>query len=120
MRESWESGDFWIAYAARCNFAFDAVYWQKIDQRFFGSTAGSNCEDVWKERLDLLSDEEKTGMEELVTSKLEAMKTHVLAWEPDRYTMENIDIKKRHTAKQRDMIDQTNAAHPDRGTDSLG
>ncbi|KAJ5724418.1 hypothetical protein N7493_006146 [Penicillium malachiteum] len=32
MRESWETGDFWIGYAARCNFAFDAIYWQKIDQ----------------------------------------------------------------------------------------
>lgn len=34
MRESWKSGDFWIAYAARNNFAFDAIYWQKIDRRF--------------------------------------------------------------------------------------
>ncbi|KAJ5617043.1 hypothetical protein N7537_002157 [Penicillium hordei] len=38
MRESRKSGDFWIAYAARNNFAFDAIYWQKIDRRFFGST----------------------------------------------------------------------------------
>jgi hypothetical protein len=28
MRKSWESGDFWIAYAARNNFAFDAIYWE--------------------------------------------------------------------------------------------
>jgi hypothetical protein len=38
MRDSWQSGDFWIMYAARNNFAFDAIYWEKIDQRFFGST----------------------------------------------------------------------------------
>jgi aminoglycoside phosphotransferase (APT) family kinase protein len=36
MQESWESGDFWIAYAARNNFAFDLIYWHKIDQRFLG------------------------------------------------------------------------------------
>ena len=39
MQESWESGDFWIAYIARNNFAFDATYWQKIDSRFFGPTS---------------------------------------------------------------------------------
>lgn len=27
MRESWDSGDFWISYAARKNFAFGAVFW---------------------------------------------------------------------------------------------
>jgi hypothetical protein len=26
MRDSWQSGDFWIMYAARNNFAFDAIY----------------------------------------------------------------------------------------------
>ncbi|KAJ5634065.1 hypothetical protein N7528_001907 [Penicillium herquei] len=75
MRESWETGDFWIAYAARCNFAFDAIYWQKIDQRFFGTIASCDFEN------------------ELVTRKLEEMETRVLAWEPDEYTLGHIDIK---------------------------
>lgn len=100
MRESWECGDFWIVYAARCNFAFDAIYWQKIDQRFFGPTTCSDYDDAWKERLDLLSDQDKSDMEELVARKLEEMETRVLAWEPDDYTMEHIDIKEKHAEKQ--------------------
>lgn len=48
MRDSWESGDFWVTYAARNNFAFDAIYWQKIDQRFFGPSGSSGCR---RERL---------------------------------------------------------------------
>ncbi|PTU20384.1 hypothetical protein P175DRAFT_0533387 [Aspergillus ochraceoroseus IBT 24754] len=35
LRDSWESGDFWIMYAARNNFAFDARYRQKSDERVF-------------------------------------------------------------------------------------
>lgn len=38
MQRSWESGDFWVVYAILHSFAFDAIYWQKIDQRFFGPT----------------------------------------------------------------------------------
>lgn len=37
MRESWESSDFWIAYAARKSFAFDCVYWRRLDPLFFGT-----------------------------------------------------------------------------------
>ncbi|EED11693.1 hypothetical protein TSTA_108770 [Talaromyces stipitatus ATCC 10500] len=36
MRDSWESGDFWVNYAARKSWAFDMIYWAKIDRRFFG------------------------------------------------------------------------------------
>ncbi|OQE20250.1 hypothetical protein PENFLA_c017G02512 [Penicillium flavigenum] len=67
MRESWESCDFWIVYAARKSNAFDSTYWNKIDQRFFGQT--DNVEDAWRERLDLLSGEEKDEMEKLVAEK---------------------------------------------------
>ena len=87
MRDSWENGDFWIAYAARNNFAFDLVYWHKIDQRFFGSTS-SPLEDVWKQRLDLLEPEERTDIERLERVKLEDMKTRELTWDPDDYTKE--------------------------------
>jgi hypothetical protein len=68
MQESWESGDFWIAYAARNNFAFDLIYWHKIDQRFFGPTS-SPIDDVWKQRLDLLEPEERADIERLVAIK---------------------------------------------------
>ncbi|KAJ5109393.1 hypothetical protein N7456_006068 [Penicillium angulare] len=93
MQESWESGDFWISYAARNAFAFDLLYWKKIDQRFFGSTIG-DTEDAWKQRLDLLSDKEKDEMEKLVVQKLEEMETRVLAWDPDEHTKSHIDIAK--------------------------
>lgn len=81
MRQSWETGDFWITYAARKNFAFDAVFWQSIDSRFFGP--GTEMEDRWRDRLGLLSDQERKDMESLVTRKLQEMEDRVLKWEPD-------------------------------------
>ncbi|KAE8354815.1 phosphotransferase family protein [Aspergillus coremiiformis] len=83
MQQSWQSGDFWVTYAARKNFAFDAVFWQKLDYRFFGPN-GVPEEDRWKQRIDLLDEEEKDNLEELVSRKLfEEMKERVLVWEPD-------------------------------------
>ncbi|KAJ5729249.1 uncharacterized protein N7483_003757 [Penicillium malachiteum] len=91
MRDSWESGDFWIMYAARNNFAFDAIYWNKIDRRFFGPTGyvdDDNICDVWKKRLDLLEPEEKKTMEKYVDRKLKETETRPLCWDPDQYTLE--------------------------------
>lgn len=31
VQQSWESRGFWIIYAVLHSFAFDKVYWQKID-----------------------------------------------------------------------------------------
>lgn len=82
MQQSWESGDFWVAYAARKCLAFDAVFWKKLDGRFFGP--GRNDEDDrWKERLHLLTKDEREDMEKVIEKKLEEMETRVLAWEPD-------------------------------------
>ncbi|KAJ5088849.1 hypothetical protein N7456_012465 [Penicillium angulare] len=86
MQASWDSGDFWIVYALLHSFAFDEIYWKKIDPRFF--TTVENPEEAWKERLDLLNESEKEEMEMLVTRKLEQMKTRVLSWDPDEYTVE--------------------------------
>ena len=83
MRQSWESGDFWIAYAARNNFAFDAIYWEKIDQRFFGSTACPS-EDAWKQSVDLLVPAGMDEMERYVTLKGEDMKSQVPGMGPER------------------------------------
>ncbi|KAJ5212411.1 uncharacterized protein N7498_004057 [Penicillium cinerascens] len=85
MHESWESGDFWIMYATLHSFAFDAIYWQKIDPRFFGPI--ENPEEAWKERLNLLDENERDEMERLVARKLNEMNTRVLAWDPDDYTV---------------------------------
>ncbi|OQE30763.1 hypothetical protein PENFLA_c002G09834 [Penicillium flavigenum] len=35
MQQSWDSRTFWIVYAALHSFAFDAIYWEKIDPMFF-------------------------------------------------------------------------------------
>ncbi|KAJ5782296.1 hypothetical protein N7457_004070 [Penicillium paradoxum] len=86
MQQSWESGDFWVVYAILHSFAFDAIYWQKIDQRFFGPTETDNPSEAWKERLDLLDETQRSEMERLVTKKLEEMEDRALAWDPDGYT----------------------------------
>ncbi|KAJ6119238.1 hypothetical protein N7523_003518 [Penicillium sp. IBT 18751x] len=86
MQRSWESGDFWAVYAILHSFAFDAIYWQKIDQRFFGPTETDDPSEAWKERLNLLDENQKGEMERLVTRKLEEMEERVLAWDPDEYT----------------------------------
>ncbi|GAD99681.1 conserved hypothetical protein [Paecilomyces variotii No. 5] len=86
MQKSWESGDFWIMYAVLHSFAFDVIYWQIIDSRFFGPTERS--EEAWKERLDLLDKDEKDEMEQLVARKLKEKEVRILAWDPDEYTAE--------------------------------
>lgn len=82
MQQSWESGDFWVAYAARKCFAFDAVFWKKLDGRFFGFGT-SDEDDRWKERLHFLTEDERADMEKVVQKKMQEMETRVLAWEPD-------------------------------------
>ena len=77
MEQSWDSGDFWVTYAARKNFAFDSIYWLNINERFFGPGMR------WKQRMDLLDDEQKANLEKLVSRKLQEKETRVLAWEPD-------------------------------------
>lgn len=63
------------------SLAFDAIYWLKIDPRFFGSAG--NPETAWNERIELLDGAERDEMEALVTRKLEEMNTRVLEWDPD-------------------------------------
>ena len=75
-----------MVYAILHSFAFDAIYWQKIDQRFFGPTETDDPSEAWKERLVLLDENQKGEMERLVTRKLEEMEDRVLAWDPDEYT----------------------------------
>ncbi|KAJ5162048.1 hypothetical protein N7492_007440 [Penicillium capsulatum] len=117
MQESWESGDFWIAYAARNAFAFDLLYWNKIDRRFFGPVG--DIEDAWKQRLNLLSDEEKDEMERLVAQKLEEMESRVLAWDPDEYTKSHIDIAKYAAEKANGLEDEVGAKTPEPDHDEV-
>ncbi|KAJ5104786.1 hypothetical protein NUU61_002133 [Penicillium alfredii] len=84
MQESWESGDFWIAYTARNIFAFDSIYWQEIDQR----------------------EKDKDEMVLLVAQKLKEMESRILAWDPDEYTRSHIDIAKTFAAKKNGNEDE--------------
>lgn len=100
MAQSWESGDFWIMYAVLHSFAFDEIYWQKIDPRFFGPS--ESPEEAWKARLVLLDETEKDQMEQLVARKLQEMNTRPLAWDPDEYTL----AFHRHLKEQREKANE--------------
>ncbi|OBT92290.2 hypothetical protein VE01_09540 [Pseudogymnoascus verrucosus] len=82
MRESWDSGDFWVVYAARKGFTFNAVFWKYLDSRFFGPVAGLDG-DEWERRAGLLDEEEIMEIDSFVEQKVEELKTRVLAWEPE-------------------------------------
>ncbi|PLN85786.1 phosphotransferase family protein [Aspergillus taichungensis] len=69
MRQSW-------------NFAFDAVFWKKLDNRFFGPCTVAE-EDRWEERIGLLGEEGIRCMEQVVGKKLGQMETRALSWEPE-------------------------------------
>lgn len=85
MRESWETGRFWVNYAARKSWAFDAISWKYIDEKFFGKREHDGPEEVpWKSRIDLLSEQEREAMEPLVQMKLEESKERVLVdWDAE-------------------------------------
>ncbi|RAH62754.1 hypothetical protein BO85DRAFT_444094 [Aspergillus piperis CBS 112811] len=59
MLRSWESGDFWLNYAARKSWAFDMIYWAKIDRRYFGDGKLSD-------RVKLLTPDGRAEMEGFV------------------------------------------------------
>ncbi|KAB8272675.1 hypothetical protein BDV30DRAFT_211783 [Aspergillus minisclerotigenes] len=106
MRDSWQSGDFWIMYAARNSFSFDTIYWKKIDQRFVGPTTYEdvNICDIWRKRLHLLEPEERSIMEEYVNLKLKDRNTWRLVWDPDEYTVgwvKRLKIKKEEMEEKR-------------------
>ena len=58
------------------------MFWKKLDDRCFGPGTSTE-DDRWKERIDLLTEDERAKMDKIVEKKLEEMETRVLAWEPD-------------------------------------
>ena len=81
MRESWETGRFWLNYAARKSWAFDTIFWKYLDQRFFGSKEREGeipMQDLWKTRIHLLSERERSAMESFVERKVEESKERIL------------------------------------------
>jgi hypothetical protein len=85
MRESWETGRFWLTYAARKSWAFDTVFWKYLDERFFGQR--EDCvekNELWKTRLHLLNEGVRDAMEPFVERKVEEMKERKLVeWDPE-------------------------------------
>lgn len=78
-------GRFWLNYAARKSWAFDAIYWKYLDVRFFGErhhlAAGGP---LWKARVDMLSDKEQLAMDAFVEKKMSDAKVRELVtWAPD-------------------------------------
>lgn len=84
MRDSWDTGRFWLNYAARKSWAFDAVFWTFLDERFFGPRdSGVSDRELWKTRLHLLSQEEQQAMEPFVKRKMDESRDRILVeWDP--------------------------------------
>ncbi|KAK1710688.1 phosphotransferase [Colletotrichum lupini] len=85
MRDSWATGRFWLNYAARKSWAFDAIYWKYLDEKFFGKrdpNSGVPKSKLWKTRIHLLSPEEQAAMDTMVEIKMEESKERILVdWE---------------------------------------
>lgn len=82
MKESWETGRFWLNYAARKSWAFDTIYWKYLEERFFGDREHTPTEELWKTRLHLLNEDERAAMDTLVRMKMEESSERVLVeWE---------------------------------------
>lgn len=83
MRESWETGRFWLNYAARKSWAFDTIFWKYLDKKFFGDRENVAKDDLWKTRVHLLGEDERKAMEPFVERKMEESKERVLVnWDP--------------------------------------
>ncbi|KAF9767157.1 hypothetical protein IL306_000333 [Fusarium sp. DS 682] len=83
MRESWQTGRFFLSYAARKSWAFDAMYWNFLDERFFGDRDPGVVKDgLWKTRIDLLSDGEREAMEPFIQRKMaESKERCIVEWD---------------------------------------
>ncbi|KAK1470761.1 phosphotransferase [Colletotrichum cuscutae] len=85
MRDSWATGRFWLNYAARKSWAFDAIYWKYLDEKFFGQRDPNGNipkSELWRTRIHLLSSEEQAAMDTMVQIKIEESKERILVeWE---------------------------------------
>ncbi|POS71615.1 phosphotransferase [Diaporthe helianthi] len=79
MRESWETGRFWLSYATRKAWGFDEVYWKCLDERLFGKRPDDvPRERLWTTRLHLLTDRERDFLEPFVRRRGEETKERKL------------------------------------------
>jgi hypothetical protein len=84
MRQSWETGRFWLSYGARKSWAFDMAYWKFLDERFFGEREGGVLkQDLWKTRMHLLTNQERAALEPFVERKMRESKDRIIVdWDP--------------------------------------
>lgn len=79
MRQSWETGRFWLSYAMRKGWAFDSIYWKFLDERFFGERPKNfSKEEYWRSRIELLTEKERAAMEPFVEKKVNELKERIL------------------------------------------
>lgn len=85
MRESWTTGRFWLNYASRKSWALDTIYWKYLDEKFFGEREKDiPFEELWKVRINLLTEEEQVAMHLMVRTKMEESKARILVqWEAE-------------------------------------
>ncbi|RKL47555.1 hypothetical protein BFJ72_g1787 [Fusarium proliferatum] len=83
MRESWQTGRFFLSCAARRSWAFHSMYWNFLDERFFGDRdPGVVKGDLWTTRIDLLSDDERAAMEPFIQRKMAEIKERrIVEWD---------------------------------------
>lgn len=77
MKTSWQNGVSWVSYAMRKSWAFDAIFWEKINTnlRFFDKSG-------YEEGLKLLSDE-RDGMEDFVRKLKESETRNLHDWDKE-------------------------------------
>ncbi|TVY46741.1 hypothetical protein LOCC1_G006218 [Lachnellula occidentalis] len=85
MRESWETGRFWLNYAAKNSWAFDTVFWKYLDEKFFGTRDDDIATDnLWGTRVNLLSEKERAAMELFMEWKMQDKKERILVdWDAE-------------------------------------
>ncbi|OOF97130.1 hypothetical protein ASPCADRAFT_165669 [Aspergillus carbonarius ITEM 5010] len=72
MEKSIESGLFWICLALRHGSMFDEIYWGFIDEKFHGPFG------TMEERMGLLNEEERVGLDMFCRKKMEQMREEKL------------------------------------------
>jgi hypothetical protein len=70
----------------RGSWDFDTIFWKYLDKRFFGNREGDIArQDLWKTRVHLLSERERSVMESLVERKMEESKEQILVeWDDEQ------------------------------------
>lgn len=75
MERSVDTGLFWVCLAAKYSSLFDEIYWTFLDEMYHGPFTSI------KDRIELLSEEERHGLDELVRTKME----HIAEGPPELY-----------------------------------